>query len=347
VLREEYLFAVTTSILRELDKLKRKNQFARVAAKNILKAQQDNRVNIHAISDNEYADPDIVELARKTGFPVITGDVILSNMLEKCVDIFHIDDFIDFKSFSYCDETSLKREYNGFAYIEGRPGFHSFGEFTAYPDKDVRLFKQKITYKNLEQAMLMGGIRDPQLEMVIGTGFAGTGKTFVALATALELVKNGEYDRIYWSVPPVPVGGIDKYGFVPGDMNEKNKIYCGGLLGGLESFHMNYEELIERETIKILPFNNIRGMSIKNSIIIIDEAQNASLKELKTLGTRTDEGSKVVLLGDLSQSDKYVPTSSGLYTVMSATFGRYPYIGCINLVKNRRGRLSNLFNELF
>jgi PhoH-like ATPase len=349
VYNQNYSFHIPSSVINELDNLKREKRtsiFARAAARAVFNSVKAGNCHMHNFGDNIYADNDVISLAKVLECGIITSDVGLA-LKATGIEVKHVDDFLDFERFSYSRDLSDQEDYCGFAYIDGKVGYYNGRDFITYNDKEIKLStKVKVKHSSLEQAFLIGGMFDEDIKLMIITGNAGTGKTYVTLASALELVENGVYSNILWAVPPVPVGGVDRYGFVPGDLEEKIKIYLGGLQDNIEKLGYDYEMITQRGVIKPIPFNLIRGRSISNAIVVVDEAQNASKLEIKTMLSRAEDSSKFILLGDLGQSDKYSPTLSGLYTVMSSFNHSHDFIGMINLIKNKRGKLATLSCEL-
>ncbi len=148
--------------------------------------------------------------------------------------------------------------------------------------------------------------------IVIGIGPAGTGKTYLAVALACAAYKNHEVEKIILTRPAVEAG--EKLGFLPGDLQQKVDPYLRPLYDALqEMFGLeNYEKLIEREVIEIAPLAYMRGRTLNNSFIIMDEAQNTTIEQMKMFLTRMGEGSKVIVNGDVTQIDLPADRISGL-----------------------------------
>lgn len=214
-------------------------------------------------------------------------------------DSLEID--LPFSDFTYLFVT------NGYG---SRIGKYVHGRIEFIDKRKIRVCNTIVEPLCAEQAMLMDQILDSRLPMVCAIGPAGSGKTFITLQAALYLVHSGAYDRIVIAVPPVQLGGRDRYGYLPGSLEEKTIWSFSGIIDNIE--HLLGEDgiaLIDRQIrkeewmLQIQSFQNIRGRSIKRSIVIIDEAQNTHPHELKTFITRTDSGSKIILLGDIEQID--------------------------------------------
>ncbi|MBO4323328.1 MAG: PhoH family protein [Clostridia bacterium] len=148
--------------------------------------------------------------------------------------------------------------------------------------------------------------------VVFGVGPAGTGKTYLAVAMAVSAFKNKETEKIILTRPAVEAG--EKLGFLPGDLQTKVDPYLRPLYDALqEMFGLeNYMKLIERGSIEIAPLAYMRGRTLQNAFIILDEAQNTTKEQMKMFLTRMGDGSKMVITGDLTQIDLPDGKKSGL-----------------------------------
>ncbi len=164
--------------------------------------------------------------------------------------------------------------------------------------------------KTLGQKQYVDAIRDHMI--VFGTGPAGTGKTYLAMAMAVTAFKNNEVSRIILTRPAIEAG--EKLGFLPGDLQSKVDPYLRPLydalyqIMGAESFAKN----MEKGLIEVAPLAYMRGRTLDNAYIILDEAQNTTPAQMKMFLTRIGFGSKVVVTGDASQKDLAPDTKSGL-----------------------------------
>ena len=208
--------------------------------------------------------------------------------------------------------------------------------------------------KNAEQALAMSALMDPEIKLVTLQGAAGTGKTLLALACALE--QRREYRQIYVTRPVVPLSNKD-IGYLPGDIQSKLDPYMQPLWDNLKLIKGQFEkhdstpkridEMLENEKISIAPLAYIRGRSLSHIFFIVDEAQNLTPLEIKTVISRAGEGTKIVFTGDIHQIDTpYLDTeSNGLSYLIDKAKGD-PLFAHITLEKGERSPLANLANDL-
>ena len=204
--------------------------------------------------------------------------------------------------------------------------------------------------RNAEQCFAMDALVNRDVPLVTITGKAGTGKTLLALAAALD--KRRYYRQIFISRPSVPLSNKD-IGFLPGDIQSKLDPYMQPLYDNLSVIESNQngkngsgrrvKELLDEEKIVITPLSYIRGRSIVKVFFIVDEAQNLTPHEVKTIITRAGEGTKIVLTGDIYQIDHpYLDSqSNGLSFLIEKMKGQNLYTH-INLEKGERSELSDL-----
>ena len=167
-----------------------------------------------------------------------------------------------------------------------------------------------IRCRTLGQCAYVSAIRKNTL--TFGIGPAGTGKTYLAVAMAVAAYKSGSVDKIILTRPAIEAG--EKLGFLPGDLQTKVDPYLRPLYDALQELFGvdNYATLIERGIIEIAPLAYMRGRTLSNAFIILDEAQNATNEQMKMFLTRFGEGSKVVVNGDLTQVDLPKGVTGGL-----------------------------------
>ena len=183
------------------------------------------------------------------------------------------------------------------------------------PDTNIALvnfetWKKKILAKTKGQEKYIESLR--KNEVVFGLGPAGTGKTYIAVACAVEALKRREVDRIILSRPAVEAG--ERLGFLPGDMKEKVDPYLRPLYDALYDMMPvdKVERMLANGEIEIAPLAFMRGRTLSSAHVIIDEAQNTTPAQMKMVLTRLGRGSRMVITGDLSQTDLPVSQDSGL-----------------------------------
>jgi PhoH-like ATPase len=208
--------------------------------------------------------------------------------------------------------------------------------------------------KNAEQAFAIHALLNSSVKLVTIQGVAGTGKTLLALASALE--QKSEFIQIYLARPIVPLNNKE-IGFLPGDAGEKVGPYMEPLLDNLKVIQNQYKEnskdyqrikeLVSNEKLLVAPLAFIRGRSLNNIYFIVDEAQNLTPLEVKTIISRAGEGTKIVFTGDIHQIDTpYLDTeSNGLSYIIDRLKGQKIYTH-VTLEKGERSELANLANEL-
>lgn len=209
-----------------------------------------------------------------------------------------------------------------------------------------------IVPKNHEQALAISALMDPQIPLVTMQGAAGTGKTLLALACAME--QRRDYRQIFITRPVVPLSNRD-IGYLPGDIQSKMDPYMQPIWDNLKLIRSQFEkhdntqkridDMVENEKITVSPLAYIRGRSLSNIFFIVDEAQNLTPLEVKTVISRAGEGTKIVFTGDVHQIDTpYLDAeSNGLSYLISKAKGD-PLFAHITLEKGERSALANLAN---
>ncbi|MFK8038053.1 MAG: PhoH family protein [Crocinitomicaceae bacterium] len=208
--------------------------------------------------------------------------------------------------------------------------------------------------KNAEQTFAVNALLNKNIKLITLQGVAGTGKTLLALASAIE--QRNQYNQIILARPIVPLSNRD-IGFLPGDANEKINPYMQPLFDNLtyiknqyrssEKKYKQIEDLQTENRMIIMPLAFIRGRSLSNVFFIVDEAQNLTPHEVKTIITRAGEGTKIVFTGDVHQIDTpYLDeNSNGLSYLIDRLKGNELYAH-VKLEKGERSELANLANEL-
>lgn len=213
-----------------------------------------------------------------------------------------------------------------------------------------------VTTRNREQNFAMNLLMDPEIDFVTLTGTAGTGKTLMALAAGLtQVLDDRRYTEIIMTRATVSVG--EDIGFLPGTEEEKMGPWMGALDDNLEVLGKSdngagewgraaTNELI-RSRIKIKSMNFMRGRTFLNKYVIIDEAQNLTPKQMKTLITRAGPGSKIICMGNLAQIDTpYLTEGSSGLTFAVDKFKGWPHSGHITLARGERSRLADFASEV-
>ncbi|MBN3581302.1 PhoH family protein [Algoriphagus aestuarii] len=208
--------------------------------------------------------------------------------------------------------------------------------------------------KNAEQTFALDAITNPRIRLVSIQGVAGTGKTLLALAGALE--QRRDYKQIFLARPIVPLSNKD-IGYLPGDIKSKLNPYMEPLWDNLKFIQNQYKEtdkefqkiteLVNQEKLVIQPLAYIRGRSLSNIFFIVDEAQNLTPHEIKTIISRAGENTKIVFTGDVFQIDTpYLDSQSNGLSYLIDRVKDHPLYAHIKLEKGERSELANLANEL-
>jgi PhoH-like ATPase len=210
----------------------------------------------------------------------------------------------------------------------------------------------KISSRNKEQAFAIDLLMDPTVKVISLVGRAGSGKTLCAIAAGLQQtigLRENHYDRMIVSRPVQPLG--KDIGFLPGTMEEKMLPWLMPIQDNLQFLvggdKKTLQMYMEKGKIEIEALTYIRGRSIANAFIIIDEAQNLTAHEIKTIMTRVGEGTKIVLTGDIEQIDNvYVnETSNGLAHAVEK-FKFYPLAGHVTFTKGERSEVATLASKI-
>lgn len=225
-------------------------------------------------------------------------------------------------------------------------------------DKTLKLVKDDVVFgvkpRNAEQSFAIEALSNPAIKLVTIQGNAGTGKTLLALASALE--QRREYRQIYITRPIVPLSNKD-IGFLPGDIKSKVDPYMAPIWDNLkfirdqfakdEKTQLKIDELVRTEKIEIAPLAFIRGRTLNKIFFIIDEAQNLTPHEIKTIISRAGEDTKIVFTGDIYQIDTpYLDSESNGLSYLIENAKNHPLYAHITLQKGERSELANLATEL-
>jgi PhoH-like ATPase len=299
---------------------------------------------------------------------------MITGMIEYKAPDGSIDQFFANKKLPVTDDTGFY--YNVYVTIvEEGSGKTALGKYC----KDQKYIRPLIVPKegvmgikprNKEQQFVMDMMLDDTIKIVSLIGMAGSGKTLISSCVGLDKVLNGEHSRLVITRPIVVVG--NDIGFLPGLMEEKLEPYMKPfydnlefiLLGGGKKKGQNkqskgnkdvnkdmcktYQDYIEDGLIKVEPITYIRGRSLHNQFIIVDEGQNATKHDLLTMLTRCGENTKIIVGGDPSQIDTpYLDKSSCGLSIMVEKLHDHPLVGHITLSKGERSELANLATERF
>ncbi len=230
--------------------------------------------------------------------------------------------------------------------------------FYSVKDRMLKLVKNDTVFgiipRNIEQSFAFDALLNPAIKLVTIQGNAGTGKTLLALASALE--QRRDYRQIYITRPIVPLSNKD-IGFLPGDMKSKVDPYMAPIWDNLklireqfakdEKMQLKIDELVKTEKIEIAPLAFIRGRTLNKIFFIVDEAQNLTPHEIKTIISRAGEDTKIVFTGDIYQIDTpYLDSESNGLSYLIENAKNHPLYAHITLQKGERSELANLATEL-
>jgi PhoH-like ATPase len=208
--------------------------------------------------------------------------------------------------------------------------------------------------RNAEQSFALNMLLDNRIQLITISGKAGTGKTLLALASALE--KRKSFSKIFLARPIIPLSNRD-LGFLPGDIHSKLDPYMQPLFDNLSVIRNQFKnsdqralrinEMLEHEKLLITPLAYIRGRSLQKSFFIVDEAQNLTPHEVKTIITRAGEGTKVIFTGDIHQIDHpYLDKKSNGLTYLISRMKGQDVFAHITLEKGERSDLADLASNL-
>ena len=225
-------------------------------------------------------------------------------------------------------------------------------------ERRINLVEKRKIYgiepRNAEQALALDALMRPEINLISLTGKAGTGKTLLAVAAALQ--QAGTYEQIFVARPIIPLTNQD-LGFLPGDVKEKIGPYMMPLFDNIgvikHQFGANskevhkIDEMLKDERLVITPLAYIRGRSLSNAFFIIDEAQNLTPHEVKTIVTRAGENVKIVFTGDIQQIDSpYLDSTSNGLSYLTDKMKGQKLFAHMNLVKGERSALAELASDL-
>lgn len=280
-----------------------------------------------------------------------SGISYVENADPVAIDLIYKDGIIDAKAFD------IKDPISNHYFIIRNDRSSVLTVYNPLLEKIERVEKRpayKIMPRNAEQVFALHAITNSHIQLVTLQGVAGTGKTLLALAGALDQKRN--YKQIYLARPIVPLSNKD-IGYLPGDIKSKLNPYMEPLWDNLKFIQNQYNEkdkefkriteALESEKLLIQPLAYIRGRSISNICFIVDEAQNLTPHEVKTIITRAGEGTKIIFTGDIYQIDTpYLDSQSNGLSYLIDKIKHHSIYAHIRLEKGERSELANLANEL-
>lgn len=248
----------------------------------------------------------------------------------------------------------MEDDFNFEAIVRKREGYSAILELARdYRTKHHNIWG--ISAKNREQNFALNVLLDPDIDFVTLLGTAGTGKTLLALAAGLAMTLEKKlYSEIVMTRETVPIG--EDIGFLPGTEEEKMAPWMGALMDNLEllgsragqnEWEQGAAKNILMNRVKIRSLNFMRGRTFLNRFLIIDEAQNLTSKQIKTMITRAGPGTKIICIGNLSQIDTpyLTATTSGLTYVVDR-FKHWPHSAHITLRRGERSRLADYASDM-
>lgn len=299
------------------------------------------------LSADDYSRDAIEDLRQ-----VYTGSRLVENVGTREIDELYASQGIDLAGL---DSVANPIANENFILRNGQKSI--LAAYDPFESKIVRVDKPTaygIEPRNAEQAFAIHMLMDNRIQLVTLSGKAGTGKTLLALAAALE--KRSDFRQIFLARPIVPLSNRD-LGFLPGDIQSKLDPYMQPLYDNLSVIRHQFtpndkravkiDEMLEQDKLQITPLAYIRGRSLQKSFFIVDEAQNLTPHEVKTVITRAGEGTKVIFTGDIHQIDHpYLDKRSNGLTYLISRMKGQDMFAHITLEKGERSELAELASNL-
>jgi len=327
-------------------------QLAITSNKKVVLVTKDVNLRMKAKAIGIYAD-DYTSDHVKDISALYHGHRIIENAPSKLIDNMYKTPFACDASILEVENSLLPNEYM-ILKNEKKSALAIFDAETNLIKRVDKLSAYGIVPRNAEQCFALHALMNNSIQLVSLTGKAGTGKTLLALAAALECKKN--YHQIHLARPIVPLSNKD-IGFLPGDIQSKLAPYMLPLYDNLgviqnqfsenDKRYKKIKEMLDEEQLIISPLSYIRGRSLVNIYFIVDESQNLTPHEVKTIITRAGAGTKIVFTGDVFQIDHpYLNThSNGLSYLIEKMTGQHIYAH-INLKRGERSKLAELASDL-
>lgn len=263
-----------------------------------------------------------------------------------------IDEIYELGKTSFTPDAGSDLRQNQYLVCRSTSGKNALGRYRDGVIHKVRGYEFKklgqISPKNKEQNFALDALGSPDIDLVCLTGIAGSGKTFITLMAALDALQSGKYERIVITRSIQPVG--KDIGFLPGDIREKMAPWMAPLVDNFRYAFKDmsyFEMMLDKGLIDIAPLSFIRGRTFNKSIVIVDEAQNATIHELKTIITRVGLESKVILMGDTDQVDTpYIDKRSNGLSIVVDKMREFGVAAHIHLPKGERSELATLASKV-
>ncbi len=280
-----------------------------------------------------------------------TGSTVVEGVKQSVIDLIYSEGFVSY-------DLLFKKQPAANQYFVLKNNKSSVLCFYNPQNESIERIDKRTAHgikpRNAEQSFAIHAILNPDVSLVSIQGVAGTGKTLLALAAALEQRHN--YRQIFLARPIVPLGNKD-IGYLPGDIKSKINPYMEPLWDNLKLIQSQWKEtdkeyqkitdMVTQEKLVVSPLAYIRGRSLSNILFIIDEAQNLTPLEIKTIITRAGEGSKFIFTGDVFQIDTpYLDAQSNGLSYMIDRIKDNPIYAHITLAKGERSALANIANTL-
>jgi PhoH-like ATPase len=299
------------------------------------------------LSAEDYSRDSIEDVSQ-----VYTGSRLIENVVSDEIDTIYASYGVEIEGV-----TAIKDPMANENFILRNGQKSVLAAFDPFENKIVRVDKPMaygIKPRNAEQSFALHMLLDNRIQLVTLSGKAGTGKTLLALAAALE--KRSDFRQIFLARPIVPLSNRD-LGFLPGDIQSKLDPYMQPLFDNLSVIRHQFKpndkrsikinEMLEHDKLLITPLAYIRGRSLQKAFFIVDEAQNLTPHEVKTVITRAGEGTKVIFTGDIYQIDHpYLDKRSNGLTYLISRMKGQEVFAHINLEKGERSELAELASNL-